>query len=34
MKPLIFIAIAGILLYLAITGKADGVIKGLFAKIG
>lgn len=32
MKALIFIAIGFTLVYLSLSGKADGVVKGLFTK--
>lgn len=30
MKPLIFLVVAGLLIYLGVSGKADSVVKGLF----
>lgn len=33
-KPYVILAVGGVLTYLALTGKADGLFKSVFGKVG
>lgn len=34
MKPFVFLAVGGTLLYLSLTGKADNLFRSVFGKVG